>query len=66
MDEALNNSAENLYYAGELRITGGTGRVLNKEMGVFTDDISFIIRGAEKFPVPPETRTIVTYKDGSV
>lgn len=63
MDEALNNSPWNLYYAGELRITGGTGRVLNKEMGVFTDDISFIIRGAERFFSPT---TKVTYKDGTV
>ena len=63
MEEALSNEK---FLAGELRMDGGTTQTYDREHMCWTDTININIRGAEKFPVPPETRTIVTYKDGSV
>lgn len=63
MQEALTTSK---CVANELKMDGGSNSVYDNTQDIWTDTINITIRGAEKFPVPPETRTVVTYKDGSV
>ena len=52
------------FFAGELRMDGGTARIFDPTKATWSETISFSIRGSEKFIPPPRMTTIVKYTDG--
>ena len=59
MSEALTTDK---FFAGELRMDGGTARIFDPTKATWSETISFSIRGSEKFaPAPDPSLTLVTY-----
>ena len=50
MSQALTT---NKFFAGELRMDGGTARIFDPTKATWSETISFSIRGSEKFVAPP-------------
>ena len=44
-----NELSSEKFFAGELRMDGGTGRIVDKTNRLWTETIQFSIRGSEKF-----------------